>query len=130
MLFIPKNKHQEKFEMSLWAWGLLSEEAFGTYFPVLSKNGNAYFLEEVDERFEENNYGIVPMDREGFYVTDVEAKVLARMINYYARLQLSLNENEAVNKKGYHVIRKDWAEHYKGFAEWLKTCEGFVLKEN
>lgn len=117
------NKDLEDFGFGSFTWSSFLQDCCGTLFPIVLKGGQYYCVssEDCKEMIVDDYPNILSCN--GFEVSDVESKIIARMTRNYVAIQRSLDNNETWPKK----IHQTTIDTLEEFAEWVENSEGFKI---
>jgi len=131
----PKKKDLEWFHFNCWSWLILMEYC-GTYWPSYHGNGGYYMPHNNtnDKRYEGHSYPPITTN-DGFKVTAIESRVMARIASNLARIQRclpdTLEEYEMQGLKGRPGMpiwmHRGYVERFEEFSEWVQKCQGFRI---
>lgn len=118
------------------SWSIFIEECCGTLFPLALNSGRYYCAFGVDERMPKGDDYPNIISGNGFEVTELESKIMARMAKNYVSIQNSLdnshihdrNNNDAGYIKPFPIKNEsNFPEIVDEFSKWLNDCNGFKV---
>lgn len=128
----PRNKELESFHFGAFSFPVLLE-ACGYLWPAIHGGARWYMIGGVDPRLGGSYPAILSND--GFRVTALEARIMARVARNYVAIQRSLGPEYAVDdwaKPEYQrvwprKIRDDFVDRFEAFAPWAERSGGFAI---